>query len=100
MGIFIGSGKINYPELFTDDERLSIDKSIYYFEQAFEAGSPDANRLLMMVYCDPELKYINYDKAEYYNKIAIKQKPMPILQETYVTEGMKMRLINSFIEAM
>lgn len=72
-GYFIGALQINFPELFTVDNRLSIDESINYLEQAFEAGSPDATRFLMMIYRDPELDHVDYDKAEYYNKIAIKQ---------------------------
>jgi len=73
-GYFIGVFQINFPEIFTDDNRLSIDESINYLKQAFEAGSPDATRILMMTYRDPKLNRINYEKAEYYNKIAIEQK--------------------------
>ncbi len=72
-GYFVGALQINSPKLFTVDRRLSIDESIDYLEQAFEAGSPDATRFLMMIYRDPELDRINFEKAEYYNKIAIKQ---------------------------
>ena len=72
-GYFIGVFQINYPELFTDDNRLSIDESIDYLEQAFEAGSPDATRILMMTYRDPKLKRVDLKKSEYYNEIAIKQ---------------------------
>lgn len=72
-GYFIGVFQINYPELFTDDNRLSIDESIDYLEQAFEAGSPDATRILMMTYRDPKLNRVDFKKSEYYNKIAIKQ---------------------------
>lgn len=72
-GVLIGHYQVNYPEQFTDSNRLNIDESIYYLEQAFKAGYPDATRLLMMIYRDPEFNRINYTKAEYYNKIAIKQ---------------------------
>jgi len=72
-GVLIGHYQINYPERFDVDNRLSIDESIYYLEQAFKAGYPDATRLLMMIYRDSELNRIDYDKAEYYNEIAIKQ---------------------------
>ena len=72
-GYFVGALQINYPERFSAENRLSTDESIDYLEQAFEAGSPDATRILMMTYRDPELNITNYDKAEYYNKIAIRQ---------------------------
>lgn len=72
-GVLIGHYQVNYPEQFTDSNRLNIDESIYYLEQAFKAGYPDATRLLMMIYRDPEFNRINYTKAEYYNKIAIRQ---------------------------
>ena len=72
-GVLIGHYQVNYPEQFTDSNRLNIDESIYYLEQAFKAGYPDATRLLMMIYRDPKFNRINYTKAEYYNKIAIKQ---------------------------
>lgn len=90
-GYFIGVFQINYPELFTDDNRLSIDESIDYLEQAFEAGSPDATRILMMTYRDPKLNRVDYDKAEYYNKIAIKQNVMKsrVLLASLYTHHMK-----------
>ncbi|WP_201587329.1 sel1 repeat family protein [Psychrobacter sp. HII-4] len=72
-GYFVGALQINYPERFSAENRLSTDESIDYLEQAFEAGSPDATRFLMMIYRDPELNLTNYDKAEHYNKIAIEQ---------------------------
>lgn len=72
-GVLIGHYQINHPEQLTNNNRLTIDESIYYLEQAFNAGYPDATRLLMMIYQDPKLNRINYSKAEYYNKIAIKQ---------------------------
>lgn len=72
-GVLIGHYQINYPEQFTDSNSLTIDESIYYLEQAFKAEYPDATRLLMMIYRDPEFNRIDYDKAEYYNKIAIRQ---------------------------
>ena len=72
-GYFIGAFQINYPETFDNETRLDIDESIYYLEQAFKSGSSDATRFLMMIYRDPELNIIDYDKAEYYNKIAIDQ---------------------------
>lgn len=72
-GYFVGVFQINYPEIFNVDNKLTIDESIDYLEQAFEAGSPDATRILMMTYRDPKLDRIDYDKAEYYNKVAIKQ---------------------------
>ncbi|MEN2751938.1 hypothetical protein AAIR29_09875 [Psychrobacter sp. FBL11] len=72
-GYFVGVFQINYPEIFNVDNKLTIDESIDYLEQAFEAGSPDATRILMMTYRDPKLDRIDYDKAEYYNEVAIKQ---------------------------
>ena len=72
-GYFIGVFQINFPEIFTDDNRLSIDESIDYLKQAFEAGSPDATRLLMIIYTKPEFKRVDYKKAEYYSKMAIRQ---------------------------
>ena len=72
-GYFVGVFQINYSEIFDVDKRLSIDESIHYLEQAFKAGSPDATRILMMTYRDLKLNRIDYDKSEYYNKIAIKQ---------------------------
>ena len=72
-GVLIGHYQVNYPEQFTDSNCLNIDESIYYLEQAFKAGYPDGTRLLMMIYRDPEFNRINYTKAEYYNKIAIRQ---------------------------
>lgn len=72
-GYFVGAFQINYPERFDNNTRLDIDKSIYYLKEAFKAGSPDATRFLMMIYRDRELNIIDYDKAEYYNKIAIDQ---------------------------
>ena len=72
-GYFIGVFQINYPDIFNFYNKLTIDESIYYLEQAFKAGSPDATRILTMTYRDTELNRINYDKAEYYNKVAIEQ---------------------------
>lgn len=72
-GYFVGVFQINHSGIFDVDKRLSIDESIYYLEQAFKAGSPDATRILMMTYRDLELNRIDYDKSEYYNKIAIEQ---------------------------
>ncbi|MBE0441217.1 sel1 repeat family protein [Psychrobacter sp. FME13] len=72
-GYFVGVFQINYSGIFDVDKRLSIDESIHYLEQAFKAGSPDATRILMMTYRDLKLNRIDYDKSEYYNKIAIKQ---------------------------
>ena len=72
-GYSISDLQINYPELFTDDNRLSIDEIINYLKQASEGGSPDATRLLMIIYRDPEFNRVDYDQAESYNKIAIKQ---------------------------
>ena len=72
-GYFIGVFQINFPEIFTDDNRLSIDENINYLKQASDAGSPDATRLLMLIYRKPEYNRLDYDQAEYYNKLAIKQ---------------------------
>lgn len=72
-GAYIANYQINYPELFTDNTRLSIDESIYYAEQAFESGFPDATRLLMVIYTKPKFKRVDYKKAEYYSKVAIEQ---------------------------
>jgi|GEM_PF-1540076 len=72
-GYFVGSFQIYHPELFDEANRLSVDEAIGYLEQAFDAGSADATRMLMMVYRDPEFEYIDYPKAEYYNQIAIKR---------------------------
>lgn len=72
-GYFVGSFQIYYPELFDEANRLSIDEAIGYLEQAFDAGSADATRMLMMVYRDSNFDHIDYLKAEYYNQIAIKQ---------------------------
>lgn len=72
-GYFVGSFQIYHPEFFNDANRLSVDEAIEYLKQAFDAGSADATRMLMMVYRDPELDHIDYIKAEYYNQIAIKQ---------------------------
>lgn len=72
-GYFVGSFQIYHPELFDKANRLSVDEAIGYLEKAFDAGSADATRMLMMVYRDPELDHIDYVKAEYYNQIAIKQ---------------------------
>lgn len=72
-GVLIGHYQINYPEQFTSSNRLSIDENIDYLEQAFEAGYPDATRLLMVIYRDPEFNRVDYEKSEYYNKIAIGQ---------------------------
>ena len=58
-GVLIGHYQVNYPEQFTDSNRLNIDESIYYLEQAFKAGYPDATRLLMMIYRDPKFNRIN-----------------------------------------
>ncbi|MGP5231777.1 hypothetical protein, partial [Psychrobacter celer] len=72
-GVYIANYQINHPEIFTNDIQLSIDESIYYAEQAFESGFPDATRLLMVIYTKPEFKRVDYKKAEYYSKIAIEQ---------------------------
>ena len=72
-GAYIASYQINHPEIFNDNERLSIDESIYHAEQAFESDFPDATRLLMVLYTNPKFKRVDLKKSEYYNKIAIKQ---------------------------
>ena len=72
-GAYIAGFQINHPEMFNNNERLSIDESIYYAEQAFETDFPDATRLLMIIYRDPEFNRIDFKKSEYYNKIAIDQ---------------------------
>lgn len=72
-GFFLAKFQIFSPELFDDDNRLTIDESINYLKQASDAGSPDATRLLMLIYRKPEYNRVDYDQAEYYNKIAIKQ---------------------------
>ena len=72
-GYFVGYFQLKYPEIVFEEETADIDKSIYYLEQAFDAGSADATRMLMVVYRDPELNHVDYIKAEYYNQIAIKQ---------------------------
>lgn len=72
-GAYIANYQINDPEIFNDNERLSIDESIYYAKQAFKADFPDATKLLMMTYRNPELNRIDLEKSEYYNKIAIEQ---------------------------
>lgn len=72
-GYYIGAYQINYLDIFTDDTRLSIDEIIGYLEQAFKVSYPDATRLLMVIYRDPEFNRIDYNKSEFYNKIAIEQ---------------------------
>lgn len=72
-GYSISELQINYPEIFTDDNRLNIDEIIGYLKQASDAGSPDAARLLMLIYRNPGFGRVDYDQAEYYNKIAIEQ---------------------------
>lgn len=72
-GFFIAKFQIFNPELFDDDKRLTIDENINYLKQASDAGSPDATRLLMLIYRKPEYNRLDYDQAEYYNKLAIKQ---------------------------
>lgn len=72
-GFFLAKFQIFNPELFDDDNRLTIDENINYLKQASDAGSPDAARLLMLIYRKPEYSRIDYDQAEYYNKIAIQR---------------------------
>lgn len=72
-GFFLAKFQIFNPELFDDDHRLTIDENINYLKQASDAGSPDATRLLMLIYRKPEYNRVDYDQAEYYNKLAIKQ---------------------------
>lgn len=72
-GYYIGAYQINYLNIFTDDTRLSIDEIIGYLEQAFKVSYPDATRLLMVIYRDPEFNRIDYNKSESYNKTAIEQ---------------------------
>lgn len=72
-GTLIGYYQINYPEIFNDESRLDIDQTIHYLQQAFDVGSSGATRLLTVIYREPEFNRIDYDKSEYYNKIAIKQ---------------------------
>ncbi|WP_201587348.1 sel1 repeat family protein [Psychrobacter sp. HII-4] len=72
-GFFIAKFQIFNPELFDDDNRLTIDENINYLKQASDAGSPDATRLLMLIYRKPEYNRVDYVQAEYYNKLAIKQ---------------------------
>ncbi|MGP5231831.1 hypothetical protein, partial [Psychrobacter celer] len=92
-----------YPERFSAENRLSTDESIDYLEQAFEAGSPDATRFLMMIYRDPELNITNYDKAEYYNKIAITQnvkKSRAVLAGLYIYHMKDKSKINKSIRLL
>lgn len=72
-GYYIGAYQVNYLDVFNDDTRLSIDEIIYYLEQAFKAGYPDATSLLMVIYRDSKFNRIDFDKSEYYNKIAVTQ---------------------------
>ena len=72
-GYYIGAYQVNYLDIFNDDTRLNIDENIYYLEEAFKAGYPDATRLLMIIYRDPEFNRIDYNKSEFYNEIAIEQ---------------------------
>lgn len=72
-GFFIAKFQIFNPELFDNDNRLTIDENINFLKQASDAGSPDAARLLMLIYRKPEYNRIDYDQAEYYNKIAIQR---------------------------
>ena len=90
-GVYIASYQINKPQLFDKNSRLSIDESIYYAEQAFESGFFEVARLLMIVYRNPKLNRIDYDKSEYYNKIAIKQnvKTSRLLLASLYTHEMK-----------
>lgn len=72
-GYSISELQINYPEIFTDDNRLNIDEIIDYLKQASDIGSPDATRLLMLIYRNPEYNRMDYDKSEYYNELAIQR---------------------------
>ncbi|MGO1375977.1 MAG: hypothetical protein ACTHU5_05305 [Psychrobacter sp.] len=72
-GFFIAKFQVFNPKLFDDDQRLTIDEKLDYLKQASDAGSPDATRLLMLIYRKPEYNRLDYDQAEYYNKLAIKK---------------------------
>ena len=72
-GTLIGYYQINYPEIFNDESRLDIDRTIHYLQQAFDVGSSGATRLLTVIYREPEFNRIDLEKSEYYNKIAIEQ---------------------------
>ena len=102
-GYFVGVFQINYPEIFNVDNKLTIDQSIDYLEQAFKAGSSDATRILMMTYRDPKLDRIDYDKAEYYNEVAIEQNVKTsrfLLASLYTNEMKDKSKINKSIKLL